>query len=336
MNKKIIALAIAAAVAAPMAAHAGATVYGKINMGVSMADTGGAESYTGVTSHDSRLGFKGSEDLGNGMKAFFKMETEINMDVVGSDSDASFKRDKYLGLKSNFGELKVGHFNTAYKNTYGKMDIFADSIGDVTGTGTHGELDNRMSNMLGYKNKFGSVTLDVNMFFSEEDNTTDDDNLAVGLTWKDKGMMASIGLVTGDDGQAGPDYDEGMRLGFQMKLGAGKLNVLHESVDKVAANADYDITTVQYGINMGKNMLGASITQTARDTANADSTQMTVGYHMNLSKKTKVAFAYTTIDNDANSTTTGRIAATSNGIGSTSVATGDDPSQVGVMVTHKF
>ena len=333
MNKKIIALAIATAFAAPMAAHAGATVYGKINGGVSMADTGGTESYMGVTSHDSRLGVKGSEDLGNGMKAFFKMETEIEMDQKGA-SGASFTRDKYLGLKSSFGELKVGHFNTAYKNTYGKMDIFADSIGDVTGSGTHGELDNRMSNMLGYKNKFGSVTLDVNMFFSEEDNTTDDDNLAVGLIWKDKGMMASIGLVTGDDGEAGPDYDEGMRLGFQMKLGAGKLNVLHESVDKVAANADYDITTVQYGINMGKNMLGASFTQTARDTANADSTQMTVGYHMNLSKATKVAFAYTTIDNDANSNTSGRIGNTSNG--GFTVANGDDPSQVGVMVTHKF
>ena len=336
MNKKIIALAIAAAVAAPMAAHAGATVYGKINMGVGTTDNGataGASSFMGVYDYDSRLGFKGSEDLGNGLSAFFKMETAMDMD---NGAATSFGRDTYLGLKGGFGTVQIGKFNTAYKNTYGKLDIFADSIGDITGTGTHGELDDRHNDMLAYKNTFGAISLDVNMLFSEADATGVDDGIALGVTWKGNGMMATVGMVDKDSNQqtaANTTYDEGMRLGFQMKLGAGKLNVLHESIDSPVALADYDVTTVQYGMNMGKNMLGVSYTQTARDAANADSTQITVGYHMNMSKKTKVAFAYTTIDNDAGSTTTGRIFNSNLG---TAGAAGEDPSQLGVMVTHNF
>ena len=337
MNKKIIALAVATAFAAPMAAHAGATVYGKINMGVGTTDNGSAaapSSYMGVYDYDSRLGFKGDTDLGGGLKAFFKMETAMDMDDGAAAT--TFARDTYLGLKGGFGEVKVGQFNTAYKNTYGKLDIFADSIGDITGTGTHGELDDRHADMLGYKNKFGAITLEVNMLFSEADASGVDDGMAIGVTWKGNGMMATVGIVDKDSNQqtsAATGYDEGMRLGFQMKLGAGKLNVLHESIDATAALADYDVTTIQYGMNMGKNMLGLGYTMTGRDAATADSTQLTVAYHMNMSKSTKVAFAYTTIDNDLNSGTTGRIF--NSNLGATGAA-GDDPSQLGVMVTHKF
>jgi predicted porin len=341
MNKKLIAIAVAAGLA-PMAAQADVSVYGKLNMGLSVADSGGTgdtASFMGITSHDSRLGVKGSEDLGNGMSAFFKMETEIDMDNAAGN--ATFKRDKYLGIKGGFGEIKMGQFNTAYKNTYGKMDIFADSIGDVTGTGTHGELDDRFENMLGYKGTFGPITVDVNMDFAETDTSGEDDGLAVGLTYKAGSIMVTAGMVNHDSDQfAGTTADEGTRIGFQMKMGSSKLNVLQENVTKNAANSDYSVTTLQYGMDMGKNMFGVSYTMTGRDGTAADSTQTTIGVHHKLSKKTKVAVAYTTISNDENSTTLGRIGATSNhnsGLGSWSAAgAGEDPSQMGVMITHSF
>lgn len=324
-----------------MAAQAGATVYGKINVGLSQADTGastGAASALGITSHDSRLGFKGSEDLGGGLTAFFKMETEINVDEGAGNT---FQRDKYLGIKGGFGEIKMGEFNTPYKNVFGKMDIFADSIGDVTGSGSHGELDDRHDNMLGYKGTFGPITLDVSMDFQESDaqgSGAVDDGMAVGVTYKAGSIMVSAGIVDHNNGEgAGDGADEGTRLGFQMKLGAGKLNVLYEDVDMDGSTttADHDVTTVQYGHNMGKNMFGISYTMKGGDGSGNDSTQTTLAMHHKLSKKTKVAIAYTAVDNDENSSSSGRIFNTDN-FDATGVAAGDDPSQMGVMITHSF
>ena len=341
MNKKIIALAVATAFAAPMAAQADAKVYGKINLGVASIDTGATtdvdtdgtveDSYLGIADEASRLGFKGDTDLGGGLKAFIKYEATLDAD----GQTFSMNRDQIFGIKGGFGTVRMGRYNTAYKNAYKGMDIFSDSIGDITGTGTHGKLDNRHDNMLSYSNKFGAISVGVDMLFSESAASAADDGLALSVKWKGKGMTVSAAMVDQDDQDAAGSYDEGMRVGFQMKLGAGKLNVLYEDIDNAGTSVDPSIITAQYGMNMGKNMIGVSYTMVDGGGTNNDATQMTVGLHHNFSKSTKVAIAYTTIDNDAGSTATGRILSKSLG-SSDDVAGGNDPSLLGVMFTHKF
>jgi predicted porin len=86
MKKNIIALAIASAVAAPVAFADAPTVYGKVNMAIDSTDveaansTVDADSGTQVNSRASRVGIKGSEDLGNGLKAIYKLEFEVQID----------------------------------------------------------------------------------------------------------------------------------------------------------------------------------------------------------------------------------------------------------------
>ena len=338
MNKKLIAAAVAAGLVMPGLAMADATVYGKLNVGISQIDTDAATNSSALTanSHDSRFGIKGEEDLGGGLKAYFKLETEIDVDDGGA---VTWARDKYVGLKGGWGAVQVGEFNTAYKNVFGKMDIFADSIGDVTGSGSHGELDDRFINMLAYKNKFGSFSIDLNYAFAESDLDNVDDGYAVGLGWSGGGFMVTGGIVNMDSNQLGTaatQYDEGTRVGFQWKGGMHKVNALYEMVDKLAANADYDVVTAQYALTMGNNMFGLSYTAMSADAANSDTTQMTVGWHHMFSKKTKLAVAYTTVDNDANVANSGRILNTDSGTNLNPVPNGGDPSQLGVMVTHSF
>ncbi|MBD3768044.1 MAG: porin, partial [Gammaproteobacteria bacterium] len=78
MNKNILAIAIAAAVAAP-SAFAAATVYGKAHMSVDSVNNAqdGTKngSATNVASNSSHIGIKGSESLGAGLKAVYKFET---------------------------------------------------------------------------------------------------------------------------------------------------------------------------------------------------------------------------------------------------------------------
>jgi predicted porin len=69
------------------------------------------------------IGFKGSEDLGNGLKALFFLDWQydINGNGNGAPSNGGLSgRDQYLGLGGNFGTLKAGTMSTLYKS-YGAM-----------------------------------------------------------------------------------------------------------------------------------------------------------------------------------------------------------------------
>jgi predicted porin len=98
MKKNVIALAVAAAIAAPMAASAEATIYGRIHSDFANVDNGD-DSTLAITSNASRVGFKGSEDLGGGLKAIWQVETQIDA-VAGNKAPTSGTGN--LGFSSDF------------------------------------------------------------------------------------------------------------------------------------------------------------------------------------------------------------------------------------------
>ena len=84
MNKTLIAMAVAGLMAAPMAAQADATVYGKIHVSIDSGDTGGQDlapdNASGLywQSNSGRVGVKGSEDLGGGLSAIWQFESNAS------------------------------------------------------------------------------------------------------------------------------------------------------------------------------------------------------------------------------------------------------------------
>jgi predicted porin len=100
--KKVLPLAIAAALVAPAAAMADATVYGKIRVATDVVNEELTISGVGTASDDrlgmsdqsSRIGIKGSEDLGNGLKAIYQMEFGAS---VGEEFDSLSGRNAYVG-----------------------------------------------------------------------------------------------------------------------------------------------------------------------------------------------------------------------------------------------
>ena len=128
--KKILSLAIAAALVAPVAAMAEATVYGKAHMVIqnTSEDDGTDEvDVWSVDSIDSRVGVKGSEDLGGGLKAVYKFEFKVNLD----DGSGLGDRNQYVGLAGGFGTLLLGRHDTPLKMSQGKFDQFGDVAGDI-------------------------------------------------------------------------------------------------------------------------------------------------------------------------------------------------------------
>src|SRR3989344_1739100 len=148
MNKKLLMAAVASAlVAGPMlSAHAAPTVYGKLNLGVASVDNGNtADSSTlAVTDNASRLGVKGDEDLGGGLKAIYMWESTIDGDTGGVTGN----RDVFAGLQGGWGSVRLGMFNSVYKSLSTGLEIFGDTTADFTTYGLNGE--SRDANQISY------------------------------------------------------------------------------------------------------------------------------------------------------------------------------------------
>ena len=160
MQKKIIVLAIAAALTAPAMALAEATVYGQANVSIDMVKTGETataanpianDSANQLNSNNSRVGFKGSEDLGGGMSAIWQMEGTVSMDTpVGNPLE--FDRNTFVGLMSNsLGTLRLGNYDTPYNRATRKLDVFGDTVvadnRGLNGVGMMGSIGNTVSGL---------------------------------------------------------------------------------------------------------------------------------------------------------------------------------------------
>lgn len=122
MKKSLIAVAALAVVSAA-SAQSSLNVYGIADV-VIHKDKGVSTKMTSGGVSASRLGFKGTEDLGGGLKANFKLEQGINLT---NGAASGFGREAWVGLSGGFGEVQLGNAYTAYDNVAGASDPALDA-----------------------------------------------------------------------------------------------------------------------------------------------------------------------------------------------------------------
>jgi len=172
MQKKLIALAIAGIAAAPaFAQSSNVTIYGRAHLGfdnysATGATAGSAADFKArnrVYDYGSRIGFKGSEDLGNGLKARFQIESGVNMDTGGNtgqsggvNSSTGFlgSRQSYVALGGHFGEVRAGrqevHWTGGRINMIGANELGENPSIATGGSGMVSGPAHRTSNVLMY------------------------------------------------------------------------------------------------------------------------------------------------------------------------------------------
>lgn len=124
MKKTLIALAALAATGAVMA-QSSVTLYGVVDVGFTSVNNSGTGSTdnTGLTSSNmttNRLGFRGTEDLGGGLKAKFEIETSLAADAPAASSIGD--RGAWVGLEGGFGEVRLGR---EYSTTFWSGFLFS-------------------------------------------------------------------------------------------------------------------------------------------------------------------------------------------------------------------
>jgi len=150
MNKKLVAVAVAGMLAAPLAAQAqtaNVTLYGRLNLDMEVInakqDTTQNPGNTGtdgnatkqnifrVVSNSSRLGVRGSEALGGGLSAIFQIESAVGAANGGGLGSTLGTRETFVGLQGGWGTVKLGYFLTPYDDIhpiFGNVPTLATSI----------------------------------------------------------------------------------------------------------------------------------------------------------------------------------------------------------------
>jgi len=328
MKKSLIALAVAGTFAAPaaFAATANVDVYGLVNYSLDIVEAGTAtvgdderDNVTGVD-NGSRIGFKGSEDLGGGLKGLWQIETGVQGGALGN-------RNTFVGLNGGFGTVLLGNHDHPYKMASGHMDPFGDTIGDnaVMGSVTGGAanqasvFDRRMNTVAYVSPTMSGFSVAAAYVQPKQVETNVTDNDLTGTSYsanyangplrviaayeKHKGVVN--GAAPALNSTATLDSDA-WKIGASYKFGDLAVNALYEEIDRDgAANAaSRDAWYLSAVYAMGPMALKAAYGKAddADSGANTGATLWAVGLDYNLSKRTAAYVMYADLDNESSAT----------------------------------
>jgi predicted porin len=215
MKQSALALAVLAALSLNNCALAqnSAQFYGLIDAGVELVNHAGIGPGSGTAvrvisggKNTSRWGFRGSEELGGGLKAVYNLEGGILMDTGASDG-AVFKRQAYVGLDGSLGRLVIGRsFTTTYELVI-KFDPlgFAPNYSWATGASATGPskygMTTQFDNLIKYTGRTGGFTYGATVGLGEQSRDAGDGRkYALGGSWfgNGLGLMAAYEQINGN------------------------------------------------------------------------------------------------------------------------------------------
>jgi predicted porin len=305
MKKTIFALSLLSAAVGVASAQTNVTVYGIVDMGVvhefgtAIAPaTGKTTKLSSGVQSGSRLGFKGTEDLGGGLSANFQLENGLLADTGGiAQGGVLFGRQAHVGLASkSAGSVSLGR-------QYAPIFIVLDTV-DPFGTGLAGSTTNLMATAVRINNSIKYSTPEFGGFAAE---------LIYGLGEVAGNSSASrqIGLSVGYN--AGPfsvnyahhnanDATDTNKTKLNLLTGTFDMRVVkgHLAFETEKDDALLDARNLMVGVSapLGSgSVLASYIHKDDREAVNADANQIALGYIYNLSKRTNFYTSVARISN---------------------------------------
>ena len=375
MQKKIIALAIAGLASSAAFAQTNVTIYGVADVGYFYQQAAGKNVQSSIDSGGlagSRIGFKGVEDLGNGLKALFTLEYAIAMDnntnvgYVDSPWSSTAARQQFVGLSSaSLGTVVAGRLQTAgYDFACAYTGGFAGSafnvseragVAGVINCGTGG----RASNAVAYISpSFGGVTVALNHArVTENTNAMGYTNSTVNqaadssasllhVTYANGPLQAGavFARVNASNTIASDDVRE-MGLGATYDFGVVKLNAMYVAQKAFGVGSENNQKVVA-GVTVPVMSKGSVVAGVARSFISNNTTQdnltaYNLGYIHSLSKRTKLYAGYTYVNGQDQSTTNtwgGSAAATNAAASATNMTSqlGGNSQIIGFGINHAF
>lgn len=285
MKKSLIASALLLACATSSFAQSSVNLSGTVDLGVENA---GGNSRTGVVSSgnsQSQITFSGTEDLGQGLKATFKVSTQINADDGSTNGFGN--NDSYVGLEGSFGKVRVGRsFDPMYTHALTANDSFGVSGYQTIGTALNGN-GLRVSNQLLYISpSYHGLTGTVSHGWAEGNEGSGANNAQGYALRYERGPIEvtvasarQAGLNTRFVNQIGGAYDFGVARVL--------LTVQDDRNQVIGGNTDKTAYSLGVTAPVGPGLLWASYD--VKEFSNRDNGQVAqLGYKYSLSKRTVV------------------------------------------------
>ncbi len=342
MNKKLLALAVAAALApaAAMADSGNVTIYGVMDASYDITDNGNGAATAGgavvngirtnkISSNNSRIGFKGSEDLGNGLSAIWQIESTIAVDTGGNTLAT---RNTFVGLSSKTaGTAILGRHDTPYKMSTRGYDYFTDGLADnrnlmgagITSTGSFsgGSFDGRPNNVVAYMSPDMSGFKAAAAYVAGAELVTTSGQKK-GDAWSLSGNYANgpltaalayerhklgdlnTGVLAATSAALVDKTEKAWKLGVGYSFGDLMVNGVYEKIsDDFTTSNGHKAYTLGAKYKIGSNDLKLAYIKSGDLDGGQTSTgakQWALGVDHHMSKRTKVFAQYVKLSNDTN------------------------------------
>jgi predicted porin len=348
MKKSTLALAVLALASGAAAAQSSVTIYGKVDLGL-VLDSGNAAGKSvrvssGVTG-GSRLGFKGTEDLGGGTTAFFQLETGFCADSAANNtggtpaaqgnfctgSNSFMGRQAHGDLTGAFGAISAGRqYSLGYLNL---------TTIDPFGTGYAAQVNNivdasgvRLNNSVHYTTPgFAGFTATGEVAFGETTGDWEKNRVVGGsVNYASGPAYAGFSFYDANNANGSGSARKNYLLGGTYDFGVVKLHALVQKSDGDPTGAPrLDVLDIMGGATVplaGGSLMASYIHHDDRGVLDRNANQLGAGYIYPLSKRTSIYTAYARIINTNGATFT---------VGNaTETGTGDKAFNLGVV--HNF
>lgn len=309
MKQTLMALAVFGTLATSANAQTNVTVYGIIDLGIRHEDSGApAGSVTRMDSgmlNGSRLGFKGSEDLGGGLSANFQLENGFNADdgTLGFGGRL-FGRQSWVGLSGSFGNAKLGRQVTPIWASSGVFDPFGNSqAGDSARLFNYS--GSRTDNVASYSYEMNGLRGEFQYGLGEVPGDSSANRMIGALAGYRGGPVDFVLIYNGNSNAAGSTRGKATMIGGNYDIGVAKLFAAYQlnkdvtPLGVVTAGEETRVALFGVAVPVGSGSLRASyIRLTDKQRGDADADQIGIGYVYNLSKRTAIHTSASRLDND--------------------------------------
>jgi predicted porin len=294
MQRTLLAALALATLGTSALAQSSVTMYGRLNLTLESQKRGDAKE-KGLYNNASRIGMKGTEDLGGGLKAGFQIEHGFNADT-GAQSQTNFwARQSEVNLSGGFGMLRLGNFTSeAYFATADYISFHNHDTGSSSDAFYADTRGFRQSDKVAYRTpSFGNATVEVALNLRDVAGVDSERTTDIALNWGSGPLSVGAGYQkTGDRKQFAL---RGMYEAGALTLGS----YIQRDTDVYAAgnrttlrfSGMYTIGNTELHANFGR---AGDYSDVPGDSA---ATQYTFAVNQNLSKRTKV-YGYFTKVND--------------------------------------
>lgn len=350
---KHILLAIAALTgAASASAQSSVTLFGVLDASITRlsSDTANTTGMSNGELSSSRLGFRGTEDLGGGLKAGFWLEGSVGVDNGGSMY--RFDRRSTVSLTGNFGEVRLGrdklasYLNIEAFDPFGDIGVAGNGLNNMLGSATgadgtaEGSHPKRSSNILSYISpNYGGLHGQLQYSFGERPSNQGNSDRGRAITGRlgyqsgPLDVALGYGQMTGGTETLKTTY-KAYNIGASYDFGAVKPMLLLASERGAGRRVDAWTIGAAAPVGAAGEVRVAWTRFNAKNVTEADTDKLAIGYVHKLSKRTSLYGMVARISNEDNATR--GFATSSSALVSPTITAGDTATGYSVGVRHAF